>query len=122
MAKDIVCMLASFQSLGSSRGLAKALGVDRRNIKKAIMRRVLMDTQNDFFWTCYEQATRSDVLPDSVRALVIKWWTTESTVSPERKWVLRKRIAVKTFESHPTYFIQISQVSGFGFAFIEEKN
>jgi hypothetical protein len=29
MAKDMVCTLASSQSLGSSRGLAKVLGVDR---------------------------------------------------------------------------------------------
>jgi hypothetical protein len=36
MAKDIVCILASSQSVGSSRGLAKVLGVDRRNIKKTI--------------------------------------------------------------------------------------
>jgi hypothetical protein len=36
MAKDIVCTLASSQSLVSSRGLAKVLGVDRRNIKRPL--------------------------------------------------------------------------------------
>jgi hypothetical protein len=113
MAKDIVCTLASSQSLGSSRGLARALGVDRRNIKKAIMRRVLLDTQKDAFWTCYKRAARSDVLPESMRLLVIKWRTTQGTISSKRKRVLRKRIAVKTFESHPTHFIQVSQVSIF---------
>ena len=113
MAKAIVCILASSQSLGSSRGLARALGVDRKNIKKAIMRRVLLDTQKDAFWTCYKRAARSDVLPESVRLLVIKWWTTQSIISPERRRVLRKIIAVKTFESHPTHFIQVSQVSIF---------
>jgi hypothetical protein len=64
------------------------LGVDRRNIKKAIIRRVLLDTQKDSFWTSYKRATRSDVLPESVRTLVSNWWTNESTISPERKRVL----------------------------------
>jgi hypothetical protein len=105
MAKDIVCTLASSHSVGSSRGLAKVLG-----IKKAIMRKVLLDTQSEFFWTCYKRATKSDILPKSVRMLVIKWWTTQSTISPERKRVLQKRIAVRSFESHPTHFIQVSQV------------
>jgi hypothetical protein len=34
MAKDILCTLATFQLMGSSRGVAKLLGVDRRNIYK----------------------------------------------------------------------------------------
>jgi hypothetical protein len=49
MAKDIVCILASSQSLGSNRSLANMLDVDKRNIKKAIMKRVLLDTQKDSF-------------------------------------------------------------------------
>jgi hypothetical protein len=88
MAKDIICTLALSQSLGTSRGLAKVLGIGRRNIKKAIMRRVLLDTRKDSSWTSYKRATRSDVLPESVWTLVNNWWTNESTISPERKRVL----------------------------------
>jgi F0F1-type ATP synthase membrane subunit c/vacuolar-type H+-ATPase subunit K len=37
VAKDIVCMLAVFSaSIGSGRAVAKALGVDKWNIKKAL--------------------------------------------------------------------------------------
>lgn len=72
MAKDIIFILTSSQSLMSNIDFVKVLGVDKRNIRKAIIRRVLMDTQNDFFWICYIRATRSDVLPESARLLVMK--------------------------------------------------
>jgi predicted metallopeptidase len=38
VVKDIVCMLASRSSNGSSKGVAKVLGVDKRNIQKAMGR------------------------------------------------------------------------------------
>jgi hypothetical protein len=85
MAKDIIFILASAQSLVSSISLVKVLGVDKKNIRKAIMRRVLMDTQNDSFWICYIRATRSDVLPESVRLLVMKWSINQSTIFLKRK-------------------------------------
>jgi hypothetical protein len=113
LAKDIVCTLASSQSIGSSRGLARVLGVDRRNLRKAKVRRVLLDTQTDAFWISCKRAARSDVLSKPVKELVIKWWTEQSTISPERKRVLRKRVAVKKYNCHPTHYIQISQVSLF---------
>jgi hypothetical protein len=113
LAKDIVCTLASSQSIGSSRGLARVLGVDRRNLRKAKVRRVLLDTQTDAFWISCKRAARSDVLSEPVKELVIKWWTEQSTISPERKRVLRKRVAVKKYDCHPTHYIQVSQVSLF---------
>jgi hypothetical protein len=36
VAKDIVCMLGSGSSIGSSKGVAKVLGVDKRNMRKAL--------------------------------------------------------------------------------------
>jgi hypothetical protein len=113
MAKDIVCTLASSQSAGSSRGLVKVFGVNRRNIKKAIQRREMLDTANDSFWISYKRATRSDILQDSVRLLVITWWTEQSTISPEREKVLQKRIGVKNFDCHSTHYIHVSQVSSY---------
>jgi hypothetical protein len=34
--RDIVCMFASSSSIGSSRGVDKVLGVDKRNIRKVL--------------------------------------------------------------------------------------
>jgi len=44
MEKDIVCTLATSQFARSSREVAKVLGVDKRNIKRAIERRQLLDS------------------------------------------------------------------------------
>jgi hypothetical protein len=38
VVKDIVCMLAFRSSNGSSKGVAKVLGVDKRNIQKGMGR------------------------------------------------------------------------------------
>jgi hypothetical protein len=51
LAKDIGCILATFQSIGSSREVVKVLGVDRRNVKKATQIRILLDTSGFAFWT-----------------------------------------------------------------------
>jgi hypothetical protein len=50
VAKNIVCMFASSQ-LGCKKinGFAKALDVDRRNIKKAMERRLQLDIEKDAF-------------------------------------------------------------------------
>jgi hypothetical protein len=40
VAKDTVCTLASNQTVNNGRSFAKTLGVDRRNIKRAMGRRV----------------------------------------------------------------------------------
>jgi hypothetical protein len=43
MAKDILCTLASSREVGSRRGVAGLLGVDRRNIGQARTRRLTLD-------------------------------------------------------------------------------
>jgi hypothetical protein len=47
MVKDIVCTLTSSQSITSKRVVAKVLGVDRRNISKAVLRCAQFDIMND---------------------------------------------------------------------------
>jgi hypothetical protein len=44
MEKYILCTLATFQFVGSFKEVAKVLEVDRRNVKKATQRRILLDT------------------------------------------------------------------------------
>lgn len=50
VVKDIVCTLASNQTLNSGRSFAKTLGVDKQNIKRAMGRRVQLDTIENAFW------------------------------------------------------------------------
>jgi hypothetical protein len=61
MAKDIVCTLAIFQSVGSSIKVAKVLGVDTKNVKKATQRRILLNTYGFAFWIVQQWAKRSNI-------------------------------------------------------------
>jgi hypothetical protein len=56
MAKDIVCTFAASQSINNGRGLAKMLSVDKKNIKKWLVLRVLLDTTKDAFSLNYKKA------------------------------------------------------------------
>jgi hypothetical protein len=62
MAKNIVCTFASSQSIMNNREVAKVLGVDTRNIKKAFERWLLLDTLGSTFWTYYKRAKYSNSL------------------------------------------------------------
>jgi hypothetical protein len=50
MAKDILCTLASSSQIGSGRGVAGLLEVERRNITKGRSRRLILDGGRDAFW------------------------------------------------------------------------
>ena len=49
MAKDILCTLTTNSEIGSGKGLAALLGVDRRNIIRAKGRHLLLDNSKDAF-------------------------------------------------------------------------
>lgn len=49
MAKDIVCALVTFNKSCSNRQVAKALGVDHRNINRAYEKQCSLETSNDSF-------------------------------------------------------------------------
>ena len=110
MAKDILCTFASSSQVGSGRGLAGLLGVDRRNISKARSRRQVLDASQDAFWLHRRQSIRSDSLADSVKLVVQQWWADETIVSPNRKDIISFHEALRQWISHPTHFLQCSQV------------
>lgn len=110
MAKDILCTFASSSDVGSGRGFAGLLGVDRRNFLKARGRRMVLDSGHDGFWLHDRRVIRSDSLSDHVKAVVAQWWTNETTVSPNMKDVVTFREGLRQWLSHPTHFLQCSQV------------
>ena len=110
MAKDILCTFASSSVAGSGRGLAAVLGVDRRNISKARSRRLVLDGSKDAFWLQYRRKIRNDSLPENVKAAVEHWWANETTVSPNRKDIVSFHEGLRQWISHPTHFLQCSQV------------
>lgn len=111
MAKDIICTLASSEHMTSSRSVAEVLGVDRRNIRKGVNRRVQLDLENQAFWRTNRRRERSDTISEATKSLVISWWTKETTISPNRKDIRRRLRGVKDYEEHVTHYLQCSQVS-----------
>jgi len=93
MAKNILCTFATSELVGSSRGVTKLMGVDRRNIRKAIDRRLASDTLGNVFWIDYRRATPANVLFKHFIEHVIEWWTTQIIISPNQKDVITLRIS-----------------------------
>jgi hypothetical protein len=110
MAKDILCTFASSSDVGNRRGFAGLLGADRRNFQKARGRRLVIDSGQDGFWLHNRRVIRNDSLSDHVKAVVAQWWTNETTVSPNMKDVVTFHEGLRQWLSHPTHFLQCSQV------------
>jgi hypothetical protein len=66
-------MLASTSSIASSRGVVKMLGVDKRNIRKALEQHVQMDIVNNAFWITQKRLRHSNTLPTSIRNIMIQF-------------------------------------------------
>jgi hypothetical protein len=113
MAKNIVCTFAFNQSLGSNKEVAKVLGVDRRNIKKGLERRTMVDTSQNAFWMDYKRAKRSNSLSERSKKLVVDWWKTKTTISLNQKDITRLKIKEKQFEMHLIHYLQTSEVDFF---------
>jgi hypothetical protein len=77
----------------NSKEATKVLGVDKRNIKKAFKRQLLLDTSSSTFWIDYKRVKHSDFLSKHFQQLVINWWTIETIVSPNYKDIVRLRIS-----------------------------
>jgi hypothetical protein len=82
MAKEIVCTLAAFGSRGSNKGTTRTLGVDRRNINKGVEKHMLLNTSRNVFWRNYQRRKCANALLKHIVELVIKWWKTKTTISP----------------------------------------
>jgi hypothetical protein len=122
MAKNIVCTLVISQSIWSFREVVKVLGVDRRNVKKATKRRILLDTSWFAFWTIQQWAKRSNIISKEVKQLVKSWWTTKTKMSHNWKEVTSRWITTKTFEEHPTHYLQIGQAFSFLWIALSSRN
>ncbi len=54
MVKDSVCTFASSQVISSGKGITKLFGLDRRNIKRTIIQKILLNTNQDAFQLNYK--------------------------------------------------------------------
>jgi hypothetical protein len=98
VAKDIVCTLASNQIVSNGRSFAKTLRVDKRNIKRAMGRRVQLDTIKNDFWINSKWARCSNVMSQVMKDGVIEWWTKETTISPNKKRCCEEAYCYQVFQ------------------------
>jgi hypothetical protein len=89
----------------SIRQTARLLGVHHRNVIMAAQRRATMVTEVHMHWTLSVRKTRSDATSPVVADIVGAWWSAETRPSPNRKEVVRKWVAPKTYVQHHAQYL-----------------
>ena len=105
-----IVLTAAVSKGDSQRRICKALGASRYLVRKAFLRRTSVDETGENLWAGGDRKRRSDALSAEDRSAVCGWWETETTVSPNKKDVKRRRIGPKEHETHATHYLQMSQV------------
>ncbi|MCO5558562.1 hypothetical protein L7F22_012147 [Adiantum nelumboides] len=89
----------------NDRRVAKALGIQPRNLKKH-----RADIQaKTFKWVGEGRKSRADCLSEVVVHSVIQFWTSNTSVSPNKKDVCRQRISQKNYRFHPTHYLKLTE-------------
>ena len=94
-----------------ARQTARLLGVHHRNVAMATQRRASMLSEVHMEWTLSIRKTRSDATSSVVKDIVTAWWAAETRPSPNRKEVVRKWVAPKTYVEHHAQYLLESLVS-----------
>lgn len=107
MAKDIICTFAS-SHVGSNRGVARVLGVDKRNIKKGFEKRLLLKTSSQDFWINHRRAKKSNSLAAHFEQVVTNRWTTKTIIYANRRDVIKLKTSLRQFQVHEVHYLQKS--------------
>ena len=105
-----IVLTAAVSKGESERKICEALGASRYLVRKAFHRRAEVDESGENLWAGGDRKRRRDALSAEDQSTVCGWWETETTVSPNKKDVKRRRIGVKEHETHATHYLQTSQV------------
>ena len=106
-----IVLTAAVSKGESQRKICEALGASRYLVRKAFQRRAEVDETGENLWAGGDRKRRSDCLSAEDRSAVCGWWETETTVSPNKRDVKRRRIGIKDYETHATHYLQVSQVN-----------
>ena len=105
-----IVLTAAVSNGDSQRLICKALGASRYLVRKAFQRRAEVDESGENLWAGGDRKRRSDALSAEDHTSVCSWWETETTVSPNKRDVKRRRIGVKEHDTHATHYLHVSQV------------
>jgi hypothetical protein len=59
-----------------------------------------LDTTQNAFWLQERKQNRTSFLIESVKKLVVDWWTSETTISSNRKDILFEKTSVNEYIEH----------------------
>ena len=105
-----IVLTAAVSKGDSQRKICRAIGASRYLVRKAFQRRAEVDETGENLWAGGDRKRRSDALSPEDQTAVCNWWETETTVSPNKRDVKRRRIGAKEHETHATHYLQTSQV------------
>lgn len=92
------------------RALSRVLSIKADNISRAVSRQSSRSEATSKFVPLV-RAKRQDGLPELVKETIKTYWHEQTRVSPNKKDIVRKRIGVRLYESHPTHYLTDTQVS-----------
>jgi hypothetical protein len=98
------------QGNSSARQVARVLRIHHHNVSKAVVRREVLHTAGDFLFSLSVRTNRVDGLGLDEKQIIIKWWISETRVSPNKKDVTRKRISASVRDEKPTHYLQETYV------------
>jgi len=112
VAKHAMLSMTMFRHGGNVSTTAKVLGVHRNNVFDALQRHhVLYDGGcSGVVWALVIRKIKSYKLGEDVVDVVTQWWASQTTISPNRKDVVRRRITRMVYKSHPTHYLMETQV------------
>jgi hypothetical protein len=107
MYRNAILSTIVFSANGTSQNfIPKALGVTRYSLRKVRTRNVHVDEINENIWGGLPRKWHYHVIDEKDHELIMIWWDTATTISPNRKDIKRKQIFSKTFEEHPIHYLQ----------------
>ena len=98
------------QGDSSARQVARVLRIHHRNVSKAVLRREVLYSAGDFLFFLSVRTKRADGIALDEKQIIIKWWISETRVSPNKKDVTRKRISATVRDEKATHYLQETQV------------
>ena len=95
--------------------VAKLLRINRKRISNASNHRTKVLRSKESCWSFTERKTRSDAIPTEHRKLAHDFWASPeiSRTMPNKKDIVRKRLAPKTYVSHPKQILEKTQTEAY---------
>jgi hypothetical protein len=107
--KAVLLDAAVSTTVTSTKELSRVLQVHPSNLRVAISRRRTVRLAGTPF--ALARRKKRPGVPNEVKELVLKWWTEETRVSPNRKEIVQKWISRNVKEQHCTHYLLETQVN-----------